>query len=446
MKKRIIAMALSLGMILSMTNVASAESNPNQIKLNNSSSQYDEEGMNKDPKVIKTVQDSLNALGYDCGTADGIAGNKTQSAIKKYQEDFGLQVTGNVTGELIESLKEKIQNKIDSTENGSVGEKDVSKIVSSMKEAATYNSVQVSEPIEQDGAVGYAIMCNNSRFSMISNVRDDGKLAICLVPSEMDSDSDKAFNDYFDLQSYLICAIDNTVDGYDARVYALKAYQDGTYTHNNIEYEFLKDSMAFMVICDNSSSDSNIVESDSDEKRNSISNDTTQKNDLSSEHYDIDISNDKVVEFLNISDAEKINTLAEMVGTSAADFSEKAGITFDNDHLSELNKYGNINYYEFKGMLKNYNVIFSIGVKNETDNIYNINFDFDKNEPPLDRETVLPIMNSLIGKNPYKSECSKYSDLTEDYWMIENCEISMMSYPLDNEIYPGVCYFSFTSK
>lgn len=42
--------------------------------------------------LIKWVQDRLNQLGYNSGEADGMAGNKTMSAIHKWQEDNGLGV------------------------------------------------------------------------------------------------------------------------------------------------------------------------------------------------------------------------------------------------------------------------------------------------------------------------------------------------------------------
>lgn len=37
--------------------------------------------------IIKIVQDVLNQKGYDCGTADGIAGTKTKESIKKYLDE-----------------------------------------------------------------------------------------------------------------------------------------------------------------------------------------------------------------------------------------------------------------------------------------------------------------------------------------------------------------------
>lgn len=58
--------------------------------------------------TVKNVQKALNKLGYDCGTADGIAGKKTKAAIKKYQEDNDLKVTSTVDSKLLTSLNVKV--------------------------------------------------------------------------------------------------------------------------------------------------------------------------------------------------------------------------------------------------------------------------------------------------------------------------------------------------
>ena len=42
--------------------------------------------------LCKWVQQRLNSMGYSCGTADGIAGNKTMKAIAKFQEANGVGV------------------------------------------------------------------------------------------------------------------------------------------------------------------------------------------------------------------------------------------------------------------------------------------------------------------------------------------------------------------
>lgn len=57
--------------------------------------------------TVKKVQQKLNQKGYSCGTADGIAGSKTKTAIKKYQKDHGLTITGTINSTLLKSLNIK---------------------------------------------------------------------------------------------------------------------------------------------------------------------------------------------------------------------------------------------------------------------------------------------------------------------------------------------------
>ena len=61
-------------------------------------------GMEEEAKVIlrkgsqgdavKQLQEWLNQLGYDCGVADGKYGDKTASAVKRYQQDHQLTADG----------------------------------------------------------------------------------------------------------------------------------------------------------------------------------------------------------------------------------------------------------------------------------------------------------------------------------------------------------------
>lgn len=45
---------------------------------------------------VKTVQRLLNAIGYNCGSVDGVIGNHTEAAIKVYQADKKLDPDGKV--------------------------------------------------------------------------------------------------------------------------------------------------------------------------------------------------------------------------------------------------------------------------------------------------------------------------------------------------------------
>jgi hypothetical protein len=56
--------------------------------------------------IIK-VQKKLNQSGYDCGKADGVVGSKTKAAIKKYQKDNNLKVTGTINSSLLKALNIK---------------------------------------------------------------------------------------------------------------------------------------------------------------------------------------------------------------------------------------------------------------------------------------------------------------------------------------------------
>ena len=53
---------------------------------------------------ISRVQTLLNEKGFNCGSPDGIFGPKTNEAIKQYQNQNGLQVNGEITNELLNSL------------------------------------------------------------------------------------------------------------------------------------------------------------------------------------------------------------------------------------------------------------------------------------------------------------------------------------------------------
>ena len=58
-----------------------------------------------DKETIKEVQLLLNAAGYDCGVADGVAGKKTNSMILQYEKDNGLKENTDITDELLVSLR-----------------------------------------------------------------------------------------------------------------------------------------------------------------------------------------------------------------------------------------------------------------------------------------------------------------------------------------------------
>jgi len=54
--------------------------------------------------TIARAQARLNALGYQAGTADGIAGNRTRQAIRQFQQSKGLAITGALDGPTLTAL------------------------------------------------------------------------------------------------------------------------------------------------------------------------------------------------------------------------------------------------------------------------------------------------------------------------------------------------------
>ena len=54
---------------------------------------------------LKSAQEKLNSLGYDCGKADGVMGKKTKSAIKSFQKSKGLKQDGVLGKNTIKALK-----------------------------------------------------------------------------------------------------------------------------------------------------------------------------------------------------------------------------------------------------------------------------------------------------------------------------------------------------
>lgn len=55
-------------------------------------------------QVVQSVQTQLNRLGYDAGPNDGRMGARTSTAIKHYQKDNGLTVSGNITKSPVQKL------------------------------------------------------------------------------------------------------------------------------------------------------------------------------------------------------------------------------------------------------------------------------------------------------------------------------------------------------
>ncbi|MEP2706817.1 MAG: L,D-transpeptidase [Roseibium sp.] len=58
----------------------------------------------KTPSRTKVLQRLLNDMGFNAGPVDGVAGRKTRTAIRLYQEGAELPVTGNITDGLVAQI------------------------------------------------------------------------------------------------------------------------------------------------------------------------------------------------------------------------------------------------------------------------------------------------------------------------------------------------------
>ena len=54
---------------------------------------------------VMQIQNTLNLLGYDTGTPDGMAGPKTREATRMFQSDIGLVADGYIGYELLQVLQ-----------------------------------------------------------------------------------------------------------------------------------------------------------------------------------------------------------------------------------------------------------------------------------------------------------------------------------------------------
>jgi peptidoglycan hydrolase-like protein with peptidoglycan-binding domain len=63
--------------------------------------------------AVKQLQQDLTALGYDCGTPDGVFGNRTVSAVKAFQRACNLTADGIAGSRTLSKIEELIENGAD---------------------------------------------------------------------------------------------------------------------------------------------------------------------------------------------------------------------------------------------------------------------------------------------------------------------------------------------
>lgn len=59
--------------------------------------------------LVKRTQSALTLLGFDIANANGQLDESTVTAIRSYQQSFGLFATGNPSQELLDHMKRQLQ-------------------------------------------------------------------------------------------------------------------------------------------------------------------------------------------------------------------------------------------------------------------------------------------------------------------------------------------------
>ena len=86
LRRRVLSLLLAVVLLGSIGTIAAVQSGDNSVStLSKMGSRGDE---------VRRIQQKLKSMGYYTGSVDGIYGTQTQSAVKKFQRDNGLDVDG----------------------------------------------------------------------------------------------------------------------------------------------------------------------------------------------------------------------------------------------------------------------------------------------------------------------------------------------------------------
>lgn len=74
------------------------------MQQSQSQQQQKSESAMMSPDTIKQVQQALNEKGFQAGPVDGKWGSKTESAVKNFQQDQGMQASGSLDQQTLAAL------------------------------------------------------------------------------------------------------------------------------------------------------------------------------------------------------------------------------------------------------------------------------------------------------------------------------------------------------
>ena len=112
MKRTTLFAALASAFSLSLSAYAQGDSNSqNQSdwskatqRVESMNDQQSQQEQSQSPAIVKQAQEKLSAMGKDVGTADGQMDAKTRQVLKEYQQENGLQPTGQLDQQTMAAL------------------------------------------------------------------------------------------------------------------------------------------------------------------------------------------------------------------------------------------------------------------------------------------------------------------------------------------------------
>ena len=403
-----------------------------------------------DSEAIKGVQGYLNYFGYNCGTPDGVMGDKTKESIKAYQREQGLAETGEITEELLDRLIAGIPLNIFSTRYNEAVD-----FWNENKQVWDEYGVNPSlEHVDFNETQETYTPNNNLTLYLNPNLKDRKMVGNINIVS----DSDAGFNVDVSMAEIFtsIYAFDIEIDTPGQAIELFNDMSDGcenngSYTNpsSGVTYDnySVKGYLCYKATYD--SFENSSISTDYAEDSSQVGNSETTISDKqgkstsenSHENYEINIDDEEILDVFNINDKEKISKIADLVHVTSDVVSEKTGVTFDTDHMYESSK--DIKYYYFNSCIGDYQGKLSFAIKNEDRSISHISFDVNDDIKPISREDMLDILSDLIGKKPFETMESSEIGNTTDNWILDDCKIKMLSYDVSDERYPGVQYISF---
>ena len=108
----------------------------------------------KSKKTIQSIQQALNEKGYDCGTADGIAGKRTNAAVSQYRKNYGIGDSNVIDEELSTYLNVKVEHIPETTKAPEIIKPSV----------ATKVITETEPPKRADSGTDYVLNKNTGKF------------------------------------------------------------------------------------------------------------------------------------------------------------------------------------------------------------------------------------------------------------------------------------------